>query len=155
MAKHIEITHEGVTRPLSEWAKVRRIKYHTLYARLSRGWSISQALGVTPRPKHCNYVIHGRSGSKEYKAWLAMKCRCSDSRRHNAHRYVGRGISVCAAWDNDFRAFFDHVGLAPSPFHSLGRIDNDRGYEPGNVRWETASEQARNRGTSCRRSVEC
>ena len=33
----------------------------------------------------------------------------------------------------------------PSDKHSVDRIDNERGYEPGNVRWATLTEQARNR----------
>lgn len=48
-------------------------------------------------------------------------------------------------WIDDFRAFLAHIGPAPDPRLSLDRIDNNRGYEPGNVRWATASEQARNR----------
>jgi hypothetical protein len=51
---------------------------------------------------------------------------------------------VCAEW-KDFAVFLAHVGPRPSAKHSLDRIDNARGYEPGNVRWATLSEQARNR----------
>jgi hypothetical protein len=31
---------------------------------------------------------------------------------------------------------------------SIGRIDNDKGYEPGNLRWETPREQAGNKTTT-------
>ena len=42
-------------------------------------------------------------------------------------------------------AFYQHIGPRPSTSHSVDRIDNSKGYEPGNVRWATATEQARNR----------
>lgn len=150
MPKYIEVTHQGECRCLANWAKHAGIKYQTLLARLRKGWSFEQAISTPPQPLGAATRKHGQSGKKEYKAWLSMRRRCSDPNRHNAHRYLGRGITVCKEWQNDLRAFLDYIGPAPSPQHSLGRIDNDRGYEPGNVRWETASEQARNRGTSCR-----
>ena len=151
MPKRVEITHEGATRCISEWATHSDIKYHTLAARLRKGWSFQQAISRLPQPMGAATWKHGQSGKKEYKAWLSMRRRCSDPNRHNAHRYLGRGITVCKEWQDDLHAFLAHVGPAPSPQHSLGRIDNDRGYEPGNVRWESASQQARNRGTSCNR----
>lgn len=76
--------------------------------------------------------------------------RCTDkSDARNWPRYGGRGISVCAEWTADRRAFADYIrGLpgADDPRRSLDRIDNDRGYEPGNLRWATPSEQLRNQG---------
>ena len=48
------------------------------------------------------------------------------------------------SWRNDFLAFAEHVGKRPSRYHSIERIDNERGYEPGNLKWATSSEQNRN-----------
>jgi hypothetical protein len=60
--------------------------------------------------------------------------------------YGARGITVCDRWLNSFDAFVEDVGLPPTvEDYSLDRIDNDRGYEPGNVRWTTPLNQIRNR----------
>lgn len=71
-----------------------------------------------------------------------MKWRCD--RDKEAHIYRDRGIVVCQRWREDFAAFLADMGPRPSPKHSVDRIDNDRGYEPGNCRWATVLEQARN-----------
>jgi len=82
--------------------------------------------------------------TKEYRTWLAIKQRCHNMARPDFKRYGGRGITVHTAWQGDFQAFLASVGRAPSKNHSLDRINNDGDYEPGNVRWATNAEQARN-----------
>lgn len=88
---------------------------------------------------------HGGHGTVEYIAWNAMVQRCTRASHPAFKNYGGRGIAVCAEWRHDFAAFLAHVGSRPSAGHSLDRIDNDRGYEPGNVRWATYDVQMINR----------
>lgn len=83
---------------------------------------------------------------KVYRAWQSIKQRVFNPNVRNYHRYGGRGISMYPLWAEDFEAFRAAVGSPPSPSHSLDRIDNDGNYEPGNVRWATASEQRTNQG---------
>jgi hypothetical protein len=93
-------------------------------------------------------ATHGMSrvGARraEHDAWVAMRQRCGNANHPQWRDYGGRGITVCESWLASFEAFFADVGERPTAKHSLGRIDNERGYEPGNVRWETTVQQGRN-----------
>lgn len=54
---------------------------------------------------------------------------------------------MCQEWRDSYEAFLEHVGRRPGPSFSLDRIDNDRGYEPGNVRWADKRTQRLNART--------
>lgn len=95
---------------------------------------------------------HGKSESPEHKVWQQMKYRCSNPNATGYHKYGGRGIKVCDEWQRSFTAFLRDVGYRPSMAHTLDRIDNNKGYEPKNVRWTDQKTQARN--TSKNRLVE-
>lgn len=88
---------------------------------------------------------HGRARSPEWIAWVSMKTRCYNKNYKGYANYGGRGIKVCARWMESFQAFFDDVGKRPSENHSIDRLDSNKGYLPGNVRWSTYLEQNRNR----------
>lgn len=90
----------------------------------------------------------GKLHNPEYLAWVSMRARCRTETHSAYHNYGGRGITVCDAWANNFESFLQDVGRRPSKQHSLDRIDNDRGYEPGNVRWSTRTDQGNNRRTN-------
>lgn len=81
----------------------------------------------------------------EYRSWQKMKRRCDAADDKDFHRYGGRGITICKRW-RKFENFLKDMGRKPSRIHSIDRINNDGNYEPGNCRWATPKQQARNRG---------
>lgn len=90
-------------------------------------------------------VTHGMTTCGEYNSWVNMKQRCMNKNNHAYDRYGGRGICIYEPWINDFAAFFAHIGPKPAGDYSVERMDNNKGYEPGNVKWATRSEQMSNR----------
>lgn len=76
-----------------------------------------------------------------------MKQRCHNPSNDRYADYGGRGIYVYGAWRGDYDVFADYVlrvlGNRP-PNTSIDRIDNSKGYQPGNIRWATQAVQMRN-----------
>lgn len=94
-------------------------------------------------------TTHGMHNTPEYFRWMSMKLRCYCKTHFAYHRYGGRGITVCDRWLHSFENFIADIGERPSTKHSLDRVNNDGNYEPNNVRWATAKEQANNRTKTC------
>jgi hypothetical protein len=78
-----------------------------------------------------------------YGVWKQMRQRCRNPDHPFWSYYGGRGITVCARW-NDFEKFVSDMGTRPKG-RSLDRIDNDGNYEPNNCRWATKKQQIANR----------
>jgi hypothetical protein len=85
---------------------------------------------------------HGYCGTRTYRIWKMMRTRCSNPNFHAYSRYGGRGITVCSRWGS-FSAFLADMGEAPAGL-SIERVDNNGNYEPGNCKWATPKQQARN-----------
>ena len=88
---------------------------------------------------------HGMWNTPEWNSWKSMIDRCTRQTHPKYDLYGGRGISVCQEWRDSFELFFSHIGKKPSRGHSIDRIDTNKGYEPGNVRWADDFQQNNNR----------
>lgn len=100
-----------------------------------------------PRPLDTNRPNH-ITHHNLYLRWNQMRQRCENPKQKDYPNYGGRGIQVCERWRKSFADFAEDVGMPPAPSYQLDRVDNDRGYEPGNVRWATRSQQHRNKRSS-------
>ncbi len=83
-----------------------------------------------------------------YQLWSGIKRRCYNENEKGYADYGGRGIKIHPKWRNDFVAFSNYVletiGHKPNGLYSLDRINNDGSYVPGNIRWLSYQDQARN-----------
>jgi len=75
--------------------------------------------------------------------WVNMWDRCYNQHSASYEYYGARGIKVCAEWFN-FQAFLDFWSHPPFEGATIGRIDNDGNYEPGNCEWQTQEQQNNN-----------
>lgn len=116
---------------------------------------------MSERVRISSHPLHSR--------WRAMIRRCSEPDHQAWGRYGGRGVSVCDEWvpkhkGDGRRAFLSYVEHVTSldgysddclSDLELDRVDNESGYEPGNLRWATKSQNQRNRSDNVTISDEC
>lgn len=86
---------------------------------------------------------HGAWGHPLFQTWSGMQSRCTNKDDKRYDRYGGRGIKICARW-NDVNAFIKDMGPKFKKGLQLDRIDNDGDYTKENCRWATTGEQTRN-----------
>lgn len=117
--------------------------------------------GNTKRCKECSRsfkvkarTTHGHSISNKdadpdgyncYTRWQAMKRRCYLETDRRYSDYGGRGVKVCGRWLESYENFLEDMGLPPERSYQIDRIDNDGDYCPGNCRWVTNVQNARNK----------
>ena len=90
---------------------------------------------------------HGLSHTRIYRVWRNIKDRCLNPNVKSYKNYGGRGITICDEWRDDFATFYDYVSKLEhfgEEGYSLDRIDNYKGYEPGNLRYADFTTQNRN-----------
>lgn len=89
-------------------------------------------------------TTHGKTGTRAYIIWKHIRQRCHNPKDAAFKDYGGRGITVCDRWRESFENFLADMGECPLGLE-IDRIKNDKGYEPGNCKWSTKTENCRNR----------
>jgi hypothetical protein len=95
---------------------------------------------------HCGHISHSithghTSGkaSRTYKSWMKMLARCFNPNSDHYKWYGRKGVKVCRRW-HKFENFLTDMGERPEGM-TLGRFLDLGDYEPGNVRWQTKTQQ--------------
>jgi hypothetical protein len=118
-------------------------KYKTVQSGHLRAGDI-KSCGCFRKDSRHGHTANGKI-STTYVSWYAMIRRCTKPNHDYYYLYGGRGITVCERWRKSFRAFLEDMGDKPEGM-SIDRWPNPAGnYEPGNCRWATRIEQARNK----------
>ena len=92
-------------------------------------------------------TTHGMARTKIYNVWFHIKARCLNPNDKRYKDYGGRGITMFSEWIDSFQNFYSYVSKLEhfnEPGYSLDRIDNNRGYFPGNLRFANRKTQNRN-----------
>ena len=90
--------------------------------------------------KNATHAESHSSRTRLYTIWCGMRQRCNNPNRDAYELYGGKGIKVCAEWE-DYSAFREWaMSNGYRDTLCIDRVDNKRGYEPSNCRWITASE---------------
>ena len=109
--------------------------------------------GLASRCRECNsangkrwYRQRQRDTDGLYSTYVAMKQRCHCHKHDSFPMYGARGIHVCDEWRESFEAFREWAQRnSYRPGLQIDRIDNDKGYGPGNCRFVSASQNCLNK----------
>ena len=133
-------------RSCSSKLKSQAIPKHqrVIYAKKA---SAAAAVAASLRCANHPYVEkYGEAYKQMTRLGASAKQRCTNRNSGAYPNYGGRGITFGFPSAKAFAEWvLDNLGRKPPETYSLDRIDNSRGYEPGNLRWATRTEQARNK----------
>ncbi len=112
---------------------------------LRQGWT--QSCGCLKKDRQRQAApMHGltKETPRLHRIWKGIKRRCYNPHDKDFPSYGARGIKLCQEWF-DYRVFYAWaMSTGYKDDLSIDRIDNAKGYEPGNCRWATPFEQGSN-----------
>ena len=99
--------------------------------------------GCSPRDAG-GVATHAMTGTKIWQTWRSLIARCTKTDSTLYKEYGKKGVKLFKGWMN-FQTFFDDVGMPPPDKPNLVRINQSKGYFPGNVEWVSHAEKHRRR----------
>ena len=90
-------------------------------------------------------IKHGKSNTRLYKIWYAMKDRCYNPKNKKYALYGAENKQVCDEWQ-EFEPFYEWAmenGYKENL--TIERIDGTKGYNPKNCKWASYTEQNNNK----------
>jgi len=93
--------------------------------------------------KDLNINLSRMSNHKLYDTWSTMLYRCDNDSKNG---YKDRGIKVSDEFRNIsiWLKYVESLDNAYKEYYSIDRINNNKNYERGNLRWASKSTQTRN-----------
>ena len=138
-----------------EGAKLTRKNTNAAYSKENCLWvNPKEMLGQPSNSKQVSTVTgrqfeqHNMHKTRPYRIWQNMRTRCNDPKHHRYSVYGGKGVKVCAEWQDSFTQFWLDMQTGYDDTMTIDRIDSDQGYTKSNCRWVSLKENcSRSRAT--------
>ena len=89
-------------------------------------------------------LSHRKTGTRLYRIWKTMRCRCNNPHSKSYMDYGARGIKICDEWVNNpglFETWSFENGYDDTL--TIDRIKSDKDYCPENCRWVTKADNSK------------